>query len=219
MSNQPSISHATREGKSNTHTHTPAMMDYSVYTSILVANSICILILRHATDVPHILSLIRALADYEKALSSCHATEESLASTLCFAPTRGEPPSGPGYAKVLLIRTPDDSVAGMGLYFNNYSTWWAAPGVYLEDLFVLPEHRNKGYGKLLIGALAKEVKRIGGKRLEWCCLKWNKPSLDFYKMLGAEQMEDWVTLRADGDALDRLAGSAEKAAEVQVDGK
>ncbi|KAH0293826.1 GCN5-related N-acetyltransferas-like protein [Aureobasidium namibiae CBS 147.97] len=183
MSNQPSISHATRE------------------------------------DVPHILNLIRALADYEKALSSCHATEESLASTLCFAPSRGEPPSGSGYAKVLLIRTPDDSVAGMGLYFNNYSTWWAAPGVYLEDLFVLPEHRNKGYGKLLIGALAKEVKRIGGKRLEWCCLKWNKPSLDFYKMLGAEQMEDWVTLRADGDALDRLAGSAEKAAKVQIDGK
>jgi len=175
--------------------------------------------LRHAIDVPHILNLIRALADYEKALSSCHATEESLASTLCFAPSRGEPPSGPGYAKVLLIRTPDDSVAGMGLYFNNYSTWWAAPGVYLEDLFVLPEHRNKGYGKLLIGALAKEVKRIGGKRLEWCCLKWNKPSLDFYKMLGAEQMEDWVTLRADGDALDRLAGSAEKAAKVQIDGK
>lgn len=170
-------------------------------------------------DVPHILSLIRALADYEKALSSCHATEESLASTLCFAPSRGEPPSGPGYAKVLLIRTPSDEVAGMGLYFNNYSTWWAAPGVYLEDLFVLPEHRNKGYGKLLIGALAKEVKRIGGKRLEWCCLKWNKPSLDFYKMLGAQQMEDWVTLRADGEALDKLAGSADKAANVQVDGK
>ncbi|KAG9887755.1 hypothetical protein KCV05_g19019, partial [Aureobasidium melanogenum] len=74
-------------------------------------------------------------------------------------------------------------------------------------------------GKLLIGALAKEVKRIGGKRLEWCCLKWNKPSLDFYKMLGAQQLEDWVTLRADGEALDKLAGSADKAANVQVDGK
>ncbi|THY81431.1 GCN5-related N-acetyltransferas-like protein [Aureobasidium pullulans] len=170
-------------------------------------------------DVPHILSLIRELADYEKALSSCHATEESLASTLCFAPAQGQPPSGSGYAKVLLIRTPSNEVAGMGLYFNNYSTWWAAPGIYLEDLFIRPEHRNKGYGKLLLGALAKEVKRIGGKRLEWCCLKWNKPSLEFYKRLGAKQMEDWVTLRADGEALDKLAGSAEKAANVQVDGR
>jgi hypothetical protein len=182
MTNQPSISHATREGKSNDIIWARLNMIYILSCSWLL---ISIHVLRHTTDVPHILSLIRALAEYEKALSSCHATEESLASTLCFAPSRGEPPSGPGYAKVLLIRTPND----------------------------------KGYGKLLIGALAKEVKRIGGKRLEWCCLKWNKPSLDFYKMLGAEQMEDWVTLRADGEALDKLADSADQAAKVQVDGK
>lgn len=104
----------------------------------------------------------------------------------------------------------------MALYFNNYSTWHAAPGVYLEDLFVKTEFRGRGYGKLLIGALAKEVKRIGGKRLEWCCLKWNQPSLDFYKKLGAVQMQDWVTLRADGEALDKLAGPAEKEAKVEV---
>jgi GNAT superfamily N-acetyltransferase len=94
----------------------------------------------------------------------------------------------------------------MALYFNNYSTWHAAPGIYLEDLYIKPQFRSKGYGTLLISALAKEVLRIGGKRLEWCCLKWNEPSLEFYTRLGAERMEDWVTLRADAKALDKLAG-------------
>lgn len=108
----------------------------------------------------------------------------------------------------------------MALYFNNYSTWHAAPGIYLEDLFVRTQYRNKGYGKLLIGALAEEVLKIGGKRLEWCCLKWNESSLCFYKALGAEQMTEWVTLRADGIALKRLAGQIEGvgAAEVVANG-
>lgn len=107
----------------------------------------------------------------------------------------------------------------MALYFNNYSTWRGCPGVYLEDLYIQPAHRSKGYGTLLIKALAKEVKRIGGARLEWCCLKWNESSLKFYKSLGAEQLGDWVTLRADGEALDRLAAEADKEAHVKVGGK
>jgi len=103
----------------------------------------------------------------------------------------------------------------MALYFNNYSTWRAAPGIYLEDLYVRKAYRGNGYGTLLIKALAKEVVRIGGKRLEWVCLRSNTPSLEFYRSLGAQEMHDWVGLRADGDALTRLADEAEKEATVK----
>ncbi|KAG8627490.1 hypothetical protein KVT40_004973 [Elsinoe batatas] len=180
--------------------------------------------INHATrdDVPHILAMIRELADYEHALSSVKATEQTLLDTLCHAPTPGEAPSGPGYAKTLLLRIPSSpsnpattnsshsyvspggEVVGMAMYFNNYSTWNSAPGIYLEDLYVRKEYRNKGYGKQLIQALAKETLRIGGKRLEWSCLKWNEPSLQFYRGLGATEMKDWVGLRVDGESLEKL---------------
>ncbi|TKA62892.1 hypothetical protein B0A49_07558 [Cryomyces minteri] len=134
-----------------------------------------------------------------------------------------------GYAKTLLLRTPENEgaeVAGMALYFHNYSTWRAQPGIYLEDLFVLPQYRKRGYGTLLIRELAKEVVRIDGGRLEWSCLKWNEPSLRFYEKLGATQMEEWVGLRVDGDALKRLAKgevdveeAAEGAKKVEKSGK
>jgi len=183
-------------------------------------------------DVPAILALIRELADYENASSSVLATEATLHSTLCFAQDPQSAPSGPGYAKTLILRVPTKStsntdsagvytqgehgeVAGMALYFNNYSTWRAAPGIYLEDLYVRPMHRKHGYGTLLIKALAKEVMAIGGKRLEWSCLKWNEPSLRFYRSLGATEMEDWVGLRVDGQALERLAGEAEREGKVE----
>ena len=93
----------------------------------------------------------------------------------------------------------------MALYFNNYSTWRSKPGIYLEDLFVRPQYRKKGYGKLLIQALAQEVLKIDGARLEWSCLKWNEPSLQFYRSLGAKEMHDWIGLRVDGDDLIKLA--------------
>ena len=93
----------------------------------------------------------------------------------------------------------------MALYFTNYSTWRGAPGVYLEDLFVRPEFRGKGYGKRLLQELAKITQSIGGKRLEWQVLRWNEPSLKFYEAIGAVRMEGWVTMRADGDALQKLA--------------
>lgn len=94
---------------------------------------------------------------------------------------------------------------GMALYFNNYSTWRAAPGIYLEDLFVRPKFRGQGYGKLLLQELAREVKRIGGGRLEWSVLKWNTPSITFYEGIGAKKMDEWMGMRVDNEALDMLA--------------
>lgn len=159
-------------------------------------------------DVPEILAMIHELAAYENATSSVEATEEKLLNTLSFAggPSSSQPTLG--FARTLIITDPTSKrVAGMALYFNNYSTWRAAPGIYLEDLFVRPEHRKKGYGTQLLRELAKEVLRMGGGRLEWSCLKWNKPSLDFYESLGAKQMEEWMPLRVDGEALKKLADS------------
>ncbi|KAF6232513.1 hypothetical protein HO173_009179 [Letharia columbiana] len=172
--------------------------------------------IRFATeeDVPLILSLIHELAAYEKASSSVLATEASLLKTLSF-------PSNPssGYAKTLVLFAPDPpstashlpspQCAGMALYFTNYSTWRGAPGIYLEDLFVRPEYRGRGYGKRLLQELAKETKNIGGERLEWSVLKWNEPSIKFYKSIGAQQMDGWVGMRVDDEALDKMAGSTD----------
>ncbi|KAF2272021.1 acetyltransferase [Westerdykella ornata] len=167
--------------------------------------------IRHATreDVPTILGLIHELAAYENATDSVKATEERLENTLSFADSASSPnPSfTPGYAKTLLLTAPEGEIAGMALYFYNYSTWTGAPGIYLEDLFVKPEYRKRGYGKGLIRELARETVKVGGRRLEWSCLDWNTPSLEFYKSLGAEQKNEWVGLRVDGDALTKLAES------------
>jgi GNAT superfamily N-acetyltransferase len=97
----------------------------------------------------------------------------------------------------------------MGLYFYNYSTWTGVPGIYLEDLFVKPAYRKKGYGVAILKALAQEVEKIGGKRLEWSCLTWNEPSLQFYQseVIGAFKKDGWVGLRVEGDALGKLANS------------
>lgn len=161
--------------------------------------------------MPIILALIHELAAYERATSSVLATEQSLLSTLSF-------PSDPskGYAKTLLLFAPSSCVptntegttlqcAGMALYFTNYSTWRAAPGIYLEDLFVRPEYRGRGFGKRLLGELAKETKRIGGERLEWSVLKWNEPSIKFYEGMGATMMNEWVGMRVDEGSLDKMA--------------
>lgn len=161
-------------------------------------------------DVPTIFGLIHELAAYENATDSVKATEELLSKTLSFADASSEPnatPSfTPGYAKTILVTAPEGEVCAMALYFYNYSTW-TGPGIYLEDLFVKPAFRNRGYGKALIRELAREVVKIGGERLEWSCLDWNKPSLDFYKSLGAAQKNEWIGLRVDGEALTKLANS------------
>ncbi|KAK4544487.1 hypothetical protein LTR36_004058 [Oleoguttula mirabilis] len=178
--------------------------------------------IKHAVheDVPEILALIKELASYEKADDKVLATEDSLKRTLTFDPSGTSSHTNKGFAKTLLIRLPSSpthdgdqsqAVAGMAMYFNNYSTWRAKPGVYLEDLFVRPQYRKRGYGKMLIQALAQEVLKIDGARLEWCCLRWNEPSLQFYDSLGAKQMTDWVSLRVDGKELEDLAMGRTKA--------
>jgi len=95
----------------------------------------------------------------------------------------------------------------MALYFYNYSTWRAKPGIYLEDLFVSLAERRNGYGKMLLKALAREVVDMDGGRLEWAVLKWNEPSIKFYESIGAKRMDEWVGMRVDKEALVRLAES------------
>lgn len=145
-------------------------------------------------DVAVILRLIKQLAEYEKAADQVIATEESLRQTLF----------DNRYAEVLLAIV-DGNAIGFALFFHNYSTWLGRPGIYLEDLFVVPEQRGKGYGKGLLQRLAQlAVERQCG-RLEWSCLDWNQPSIDFYLSLGARQMHEWTTYRLEGDTLQALA--------------
>lgn len=151
-------------------------------------------------DVPTILKFIQDLALFEKAPESCHATLESLENTLGFTGTK--------YATAVMSIV-DDEPVGMAIYCTNYSTWHAAPGIWLEDLYVRPESRGKGYGTALIEYLAAEVKRINGHRLEWCVLKWNQKAIDVYETVGAEMMSDWSTMRVDGARLDKLAKKAQ----------
>ncbi|KAK9419333.1 putative N-acetyltransferase domain-containing protein [Seiridium unicorne] len=172
---------------------------------------------RHARreDVPTILGLIRELADYEHELDSVEATEKTLLSTIAFAPegveststapdTESTSPSRP--ARCLLLFNETGAPAGMALYFYNYSTWRARPGIYLEDLFVKPSERKKSYGKKLLVELAKEVVAMDGGRLEWAVLKWNEPSIKFYESIGATAMNEWVGMRVDREGLTKLAG-------------
>jgi GNAT superfamily N-acetyltransferase len=93
----------------------------------------------------------------------------------------------------------------MALYFYNYSTWRSVPGIYLEDLYVMPSERGKGYGKVLLVALAKEVRAMGGARLDWSVLKWNEPSIKFYESIGAKAQDEWVGMRVDREGLVKLA--------------
>jgi GNAT superfamily N-acetyltransferase len=146
-------------------------------------------------DIPLILSFIHKIAEYEKLSHLVTATEETLRESL-FGPRRA--------AEVLLAYW-QDSPAGYAVFFHNFSTFLGRPGIYLEDLFVEPELRGKGIGKALLAAVAKEAQRRDCGRLEWAVLDWNKPSIDFYKSLGAEPMDEWTIFRMTGDALKRLA--------------
>ncbi|KAK5062744.1 hypothetical protein LTR84_004819 [Exophiala bonariae] len=177
------------------------------------------------SDVPSILAMINELADYEHALHEVLATEETLTKTLSFPDPSSPTGFTTGYAKTLLLTTPgssstttttdsttsgpEETIAGMALFFHNYSTWNAAPGIYLEDLFVRPVHRGAGFGTALIQALARECLRLGCLRLDWSVLKWNEPSIKFYQggSVGATRLEEWVGMRVDGDGLGRLAGN------------
>lgn len=158
--------------------------------------------------MPIILTFIKDAASSQGALSSVEATEVKLRETLIFAPSPSKEPSTTssqlGFAKTFIITAPEGEVAGMAMFFYNYSTWRAQPGICLEDLYVQPKYRRRGYAELLIQELAKEARRINGGKLEWVCLKGNESALKFYDILGAKRMEDWLSLRVDGDALARL---------------
>lgn len=156
------------------------------------------LTLRPATadDIPQILAFIRGLAEYEKLLDDCVATEDALRATLF-----GDRP----YAEVLLAEW-EGVPAGFALYFHNYSTFRARPGIYLEDLFVLPTHRGRGIGKALLTRLGEIAVDRGCARLEWSVLDWNQPAIDFYQSLGARPLDEWTIYRVTDQALEALGG-------------
>lgn len=151
-----------------------------------------------AEDTPLILSFVRELAEYEKLSHEVVATEEALRDSLF-----GERP----FAEVLLTFV-EDEPAGFALFFHNFSTFLGKPGIYLEDLYVRPEHRGTGAGRALLSYLARLAVERGCGRLEWWVLDWNEPAVGFYKRIGARAMDDWTVYRLTGDALERLAGGA-----------
>ena len=149
-------------------------------------------------DVADILAFIRDLAKFEKLEREVAATERSLRETL-FGPRK--------YAEVVFAEAEGERV-GFAIFFHNYSTFLGRPGLYLEDLYVRPEKRGRGYGKLMFRHLAGLAVARGCGRLEWWVLDWNRGAIDFYRSLGAEPMSDWTVYRLSGDALRRLASPA-----------
>ena len=145
-------------------------------------------------DTGLILAFIKSLAEYEKMAGNVIATEELLEEWIF----------DKGKAEVLFV-VENGIPVGFALFFHNFSTFLGRAGIYLEDLFILPEHRGKGYGKAILKRLAAIAVERGCGRLEWWCLDWNKPSIDFYLSLGAEVMSDWTVYRIAGDTLTQLA--------------
>jgi GNAT superfamily N-acetyltransferase len=148
-------------------------------------------------DVPVILQLIRDLATYERAPDEVTATEEQLVDVLF-----GERPA----AEVLLVFE-GQSPVGFAVYFYNFSTWLGRPGLYLEDLFVKPDKRGKGYGRALLVELAKIARDRECGRMEWAVLNWNEPAIKFYRTLGAKPMDEWTVFRLTGAEIAMLAES------------
>lgn len=147
------------------------------------------------TDAAEIFALVRELAEYERLLDHMAADERQLRETLF---------SGRKVAEVVLAQE-GGACAGFALFFHNYSTFLGKPGLYLEDLFIRPPFRGRGYGKALMVFLARLAVERGCGRFEWSVLDWNEPSLDFYRKLGAVPMEDWTVQRLTGKPLEALA--------------
>ena len=145
-------------------------------------------------DCDEILRFINELAAYEKMSDDVVATEELLKEWI-FEKQKAE----------VIFAVENGKKVGFALYFHNFSTFLGRAGVYLEDLFVMPEFRGKGYGKALLKELARIAVERGCGRLEWSCLDWNKPSIDFYLSLGATPMSDWTIYRLTGDTLKKMA--------------
>jgi GNAT superfamily N-acetyltransferase len=148
-------------------------------------------------DGPIILQLIRDLAAYERAPEAVTATEDQLVDVLF-----GEKPA----AEVLLAFEGETAV-GFAVFFHNFSTWLGRPGLYLEDLFVKPEKRGKGYGRALLVDLAKIARKRGCGRMEWAVLDWNDPAIQFYHKIGAKPMDEWTVFRLTTDGIASLADS------------
>ena len=148
-----------------------------------------------ADDTALILDFIRRLAEYERMLDEVVATEELLREWI-FEKQKAE---------VLVGELPNGQPVTFALFFHNFSTFLGRAGIYLEDLYVLPEHRRKGYGRAMLQALARITVERGRGRLEWSCLDWNESSLAFYRLLGAVPMSDWTAQRLTGSALSDLA--------------
>ena len=146
------------------------------------------------SDIPNILGLIKSLAEYEKLSHEVVATEQLLKKHLF-----GEKP----VAEVLMAKVEEQTV-GFALFFLNFSTFLALPGIYLEDLFVKPAYRGKGIGKRLLLELVKIAKARGYGRVEWAVLNWNEPAINFYKSLGAKPNDDWTVYRIKKDQFDSL---------------
>ena len=146
-------------------------------------------------DVPLILRLIKELAEYERMSDEVIANEDRLRRTLFGAHPAAE----------VVVGYAGDEPAGFALFFHNYSTFLGKPGLYLEDLFVVPKFRGRGYGKALLVYLAKLAVERDCGRLEWSVLDWNEPAIGFYKKLGATPMDAWKIMRVTGDALRALA--------------
>ena len=152
--------------------------------------------IRFATehDAEKILFFIESLAEYEKMSSEVVATEELLREWI-FEKKKAE----------VIFAVESGKEVGFALFFHNFSTFLGRAGIYLEDLFVMPEYRGKGYGKALLSELARITLERGCGRLEWCCLDWNRSSIDFYLSLGAQPLSDWTTYRLTGETLKAMA--------------
>lgn len=149
----------------------------------------------HPDDVPAAVRLVHELAAYEREPESCHLTVEQLSRALF-----GQAPALFGHVAV----DKQQQVVGIALWFLSFSTWRGEHGIYLEDLYVSPEHRGSGLGKSLLTALAQECVRNGYTRLEWAVLDWNEPAIGFYRSLGAVPMEEWTVNRLTDEPLARL---------------
>ena len=144
-------------------------------------------------DVPLILEFIKGIARYEKMENEVVATTELLEEQL-FDKGRAE----------VIFAMEEGVEVGFALFFHNFSTFLGRSGLYLEDLFVYPEHRGKGYGKALFLELVRIANERGCGRMEWVCLNWNKPSIDFYRPMGAVPLDEWTTYRLTSDAMKKL---------------